>query len=493
MISVLAGCSSGVEETFEPGPTTIPQASLVEQPSETTPFAPDGQVFYVATNEPGASDDNNGLYPTHRGGRDGPWRTIQHAADTLRQGDTAHVREGVYFEAGITFANSGEPGAPIALLNYEGETVVIDGSEAQETLPGIVIVQGRGHYVIEGFTIRNMPWSGIATDEQTSEPYHDITIRNCILYENGWSGIDLAAVDGFLVEDVEAYSNHFYGMNIAASADGSLSSSNGLVRNGSFHDHTGEEGHGLAINQGHDIVVSDSEAYHNLIHGFDVSDWPKRGDVSHDIMFERNSSYDNGVSGFSINSNSHHVVFQNNAAWQNGAEWTGKGTATGFLCYGGCWHVEWYNNVSVANTAAGFEVENQLGRNADDALLVFRNNVTYQNGLPEWGDQRPGLVINGDDWELVATDNNWGGVPGQNVIVVAVNVVRNRGDLYTSQDVNDGAFQTGNTSLEPQFEEVEAADWRLKAGSPLIDAGRDVGQPFCGDAPDMGAIESCTP
>lgn len=48
----------------------------------------------------------------------------------------------------------------------------------------------------------------------------------------------------------------------------------------------------MAFNQAHDIVVSDSSAYHNRIHGFDVSDWPKKGDLSHDIVLERNTSFD---------------------------------------------------------------------------------------------------------------------------------------------------------------------------------------------------------
>jgi len=39
-------------------------------------------VYYVAVNKPGASDDNNGLYPTYQDGQDGPWVTIQRAAST---------------------------------------------------------------------------------------------------------------------------------------------------------------------------------------------------------------------------------------------------------------------------------------------------------------------------------------------------------------------------------------------------------------------------
>jgi len=452
--------------------------------------APPGTVYYVATNEPGASDDNNGLYPSYQGGEDGPWLTIQYAADTMLAGDTTYVRAGTYYESGIVFANSGAPGAPITLAGCESEEVVLDGSTSRYESSGIQITEGRGHYVIRGLTIRNMPRSGIATDGGTEAPYLDITIQDCTLYDNGLSGIRLAAVDGFLVENVEAYRNGYYGLDIVSSDDGALSPANGVVRGSSFHDHTGEEGHGLAINQGHDITVRDSTAYHNTIHGFDVSDMPKGGELSHDVTVEGNFSYDNGVSGFSINSDSHHVVYQNNVAWRNGADWAGHGSASGFLCYEGCWHVEWINNVSLENSDAGFRVEDQLGTYATpgDSLLVFKNNIAYMNGRSEW-EERPALAVSGTVWEIVATHNNWAGEPGRNAPVVGIRLVGDEGEIYTADEINAGAFQTGNISVDPQFVDLTVPDVHLRPGSPCIDAGVDVGLPYLGSAPDMGAFE----
>jgi hypothetical protein len=448
--------------------------------------APTGTVYYVAVNEPGASDDNNGLYPTYQDGQDGPWLTIQRAASTMTAGDVTYVRAGTYYESGISFAHSGAPGAPITLANYQSEEVVIDGSQATDDYPGIWIVEGRSHYVIQGFTIRNMPDSGIATDESTTEPYQDITIRDCILHDNGWSGIDLAAVDGFVVDNVEAYDNAYYGLDIISSSGGALSAANGVVRNSSFYNHTGDDGHGLAINQGHDITVSDSVAYHNTSHGFDVSDWPKYGDLSYNITIERNFSYDNGLAGFAINSDSHHVVYRNNVAWRNGAAWSVLGgVMSGFLCYEGCWHVEWVNNVSLENSDAGFWVEDQLGIYGapDDNLLVFKNNIAYNND-PEgeaWGEA---LVIEGDNtWQVVATHNDWSIPP---ILEVAVT---NQGTDYTPEDINNGAFQTGNISVEPQFVDATVPDVHLQSSSPCIDAGVDVGLPYLGSAPDIGAFE----
>ena len=477
LLSFFADCA-GSQATVTLEPTRTPYYSV---------NAPTGTVYYVAVNEPGASDDNNGLYPTYQDGQDGPWLTIQRAVSTMTAGDVTYVRAGIYYESGISFAHSGASGAPITLANYQSEEVVIDGSQATDDYPGIWIVEGRGHYVIQGFTIRNMGWSGIATDEDTTEPFRGITIRDCILHDNGWSGIDLAAVDGFVVDNVEAYNNAYYGLDIISSNGGALSAANGIVRNSSFHHHTGDEGHGLAINQGHDITVSDSVAYHNTSHGFDVSDWPKYGELSYNITIERNFSYDNGLAGFAINSDSHHVVYRNNVAWRNGAAWSELGgVMSGFLCYEGCWHVEWYNNVSFENTDAGFWVEEQFGvySTPDDNLLVFKNNIAYNNDPEGEAGEEAALVVEGDNlWQVIATHNDWSVPPGWTVAVY------NQGTEYTPAQINGGAFQTGNISVDPQFVDATAPDVHLQPGSPCIDAGVDVGLPYLGSAPDMGAFE----
>ena len=487
--NLLVACSdtaaTPVSEAATATQTTAPPSATLSSPTN-------GTVYYVAVNEPGASDDNNGLYPTYQDGQDGPWLTIQRAASTMTAGDVTYVRAGTYYESGISFAHSGAPGALITLANYQSEEVVIDGSQATDGYPGIWIVEGRGHYVIQGFTIRNMDESGIATDEDTTELFRGITIRDCILLDNGWSGIELAAVDGFVVDNVEAYDNAYYGLNIGSSDGGVLSAVNGVVRNSSFHDHTFHDpagdagGHGMAINQGHDITVSDSVAYHNTGHGFDVSDWPKYGELSYNITFERNLSYDNGVAGFAINSDSHHVVYRNNIAWRNGADWAGLGVMSGFWCYEGCWHVEWYNNVSLENTDAGFWVEDELGiyGTPDDNLLVFKNNIAYNNDPEGEAGEEAALVIEGDNtWQVVATHNNWSVPPGYTV------AVHNQGTDYSPEDTNGGAFQIGNISIDPQFVDATVPDVHLQSRSPCIDAGVDVGLPHLGLAPDMGAFE----
>ena len=57
-----------------------------------------------------------------------PWRTLEHAVDQLRPGDTLFLRGGTYRERGVAISARGGPGAPITIVNFAGEEVVIDGS-----------------------------------------------------------------------------------------------------------------------------------------------------------------------------------------------------------------------------------------------------------------------------------------------------------------------------------------------------------------------------
>ena len=473
------------EQTAVPVKTAPPPTSVSTE--STGP-----RILYVAANVSGASDSNDGLSPDYSVGRQGPWLTIRHAAQNMLPGDITYIRAGTYYEAGIRFVRSGESGSPITLASYKTESVIIDGSQGNKGSSGIEIANGQSALVIQGLTIQNMGRSGITTLGNTSKLYEDITIKDCILRRNGLSGIRLTAVDGFLIDNVEASENDFYGLEIASSENGSLSPAHGIVRNSSFHHHIGDEGHGLAINQGHDITVSNNRSYHNRIHGIDVSDMPKGGEVSHDIFVEGNYSYENGVSGFSINSDSNHVVYRRNVAYGNGAEWAKHGTGNGFLCYQGCWHVEYYNNTSVGNTDSGFRFSKPTGSTNQwgDNLLIFKNNIAFNNGLPEWT-ERGALAIEGSAWQVVALYNNWGGAPDMNAPVVGINLVGDQGEIYRTDEINNGALGKDTVSVDPQFVDLQSRDFHLQPGSPMVDAGTDVGAPFCGAAPDMGAFEVC--
>jgi hypothetical protein len=107
-----------------------------------------GITYFVST---AGSDSNPGTYEL-------PWRTIQHAANTVQPGDTVEVEAGTYSEI-VTMVTSGNATQGyITFTNYPGQTPAIDGTGltigSGDT--GLINMKGSFSYiVIQGFEIRN--------------------------------------------------------------------------------------------------------------------------------------------------------------------------------------------------------------------------------------------------------------------------------------------------------------------------------------------------
>jgi hypothetical protein len=97
-------------------------------------------AYYVA---PNGRDQSTGALAS-------PWRTIQHAADSVPAGGTVYVRAGTYAEQ-VNITRSGASVQRTSFENYPGERPVIDAAFTKEY--GFLIT---GSYVrIKGFEIRN--------------------------------------------------------------------------------------------------------------------------------------------------------------------------------------------------------------------------------------------------------------------------------------------------------------------------------------------------
>jgi hypothetical protein len=60
------------------------------------------------------------------GGKASPWRTVNHAMNHLKAGDTLYLRGGTYYEHVIS-SLAGRPKAPITIRSFPGELAVLDG------------------------------------------------------------------------------------------------------------------------------------------------------------------------------------------------------------------------------------------------------------------------------------------------------------------------------------------------------------------------------
>jgi hypothetical protein len=102
--------------------------------------------FYVSTS---GNDSNPGTQAA-------PWRTVQHAADTVRAGSIVNVRGGVYEELVSIKASGNATDGFITFRSYRGETAVL---EAEHFTPsgrsGVLTIDNKSYVRIEGFEIRN--------------------------------------------------------------------------------------------------------------------------------------------------------------------------------------------------------------------------------------------------------------------------------------------------------------------------------------------------
>jgi hypothetical protein len=92
-----------------------PPARVLPRPSD-RPLA-QGPSFFV---DPRKGDDRND------GSREKPWRSLQHAVQKLRPGDTVYLRGGTCYEH-VTVTCAGTPEKPITIRAHPGELAVLDG------------------------------------------------------------------------------------------------------------------------------------------------------------------------------------------------------------------------------------------------------------------------------------------------------------------------------------------------------------------------------
>ncbi len=109
-------------------------------------FAQTNSAFYVSTT---GNDSNPGTQAA-------PWRTVQHAADTVHAGSTVNVRAGIYEEL-VSINVSGNPtDGFITFRSHPGETAILDASHFTPSgRRGVLTIHNQSYVRIEGLEIRN--------------------------------------------------------------------------------------------------------------------------------------------------------------------------------------------------------------------------------------------------------------------------------------------------------------------------------------------------
>ena len=396
-----------------------------------------GTTYYIS---PTGSDTNPGTI-------NNPFFTLNKAWSVVSAGDIIYLRGGTYrFNSQQKLSGkNGTVNDTIKIFAYPGERPVLSKSATYVT-PGwpqsLIYLQG------------NYTW---------------------------WKGIEIAGY-------TQATAVIWYAMALR------LSNNNRIEQLNSHHN-----GHGLVIRDGSsNNLVLNSDFHHN----YDPMSSYGDGDgieIAYHVSSATNTMrgcrmWNNADDGLDLWDNNGNMIVDNCWAWNNGYREDGvtQGGDGGGFKFGktttenGTEFKRTFTNcIAVYNRLRGFN------QNAANVKFHFYNNIAYQNkskGIEFYSYDLAHIVRNNICFE---NPTNWSGAHYNAII---------------DHNSNDGSWQTtGPVASAADFISLDTAGisgprkpdgslpyinfMHLAEESDLIDAGVDVGLPYFGSAPDIGAFE----
>ncbi len=268
-------------------------------------------------------------------------------------------------------------------------------------------------------------------------------------------------------------------------------------RNISYNVYTDNSGHedGLVFEN----VVFENNTLHNGYHttGFDISHGSNAFGTFRNFTFRNNFIYDNLSDNPSDNIND----FTSMSLYLNPEE---GGLFENFkihnniiknpkqkgLAIGSVHNLEIYNNVIYGMNPNIGSYRPMVSIAGDYKNVKFLNNIVYGTVSSELFLVR-GVYFNGSQSEVTSMNNN---IYFQEDSEQPIVYTPDTGNVIMSEWVDyQNSTQWDLNSPEPQdplFVDPENNDFHLRPESRAINAGVDVGLPFEGDAPDIGAYET---
>ena len=384
---------------------------------------------------PWGSDDAAGTFEE-------PVFSLGRAAEFAEPGDTILLRGGVYDVVGkhvyVAVHMRGADGAPITIRSYPGEMAIFDGhlhgwhpryESDGRSASGHNLLQFVGEYTVwEDITFRN----GIGR-AFFAIGNHNV-YRGIVSHDHHSDGMYLQGAYN-LVENCDSFNNYSIS-NGGKSADGLKMVDGGSI----LIDHFGEE----------------AETRGNIIRG---------------CRFWNNS--DDGLDIWS----SLDTLIEYTMSWSNGYGSTGHG-----MGYKLGNHSMRHSGTVIRNSI-GFDNVHNFSTNGATGV-TFLNNTSWKPAgtigfdlrarrAPEDGSEGRNYAYNNISFDAAA--------------VVALSAPTNPGPTpeHTHNTWNLGLSDPGIVSLNPSDEHFLA----LRSDSPAIDAGTNVGLPYTGTHPDLGALQ----
>lgn len=416
---------------------------------------------YVA---PDGNDNNAGT-------KSMPFATIQKAQSVVQPGDTVYLRGGTYHlteeqtakkERGyacITYLDkSGTSGKYISYINYPGETPVFDYSAIKPEGLRVAAFYVTGSYLhLKGFEVTGVQVT-IKTHTQS-----------------------------------ECFENH---------------GSNNIYEQLSMHD-------GMAIGfyllAGSDNLILNCDAYRNWDYfsengrggntdGFGCH--PRAG--SKNNIFRGCRAWFNSDDGFDLINASEATTFDHCWAFYNGfnKDFGSEGDGNGFKS-GGYGLKKVGNEIpdptprntiqfclAVRNKANGFYANHHTGGNNWYNNSAYRNGCNYNmlNRLRDTAVDVPGfghILYNNLGYK--------GGKELQQIDAAKCTLSNNYFDMNLEATTADFISLDENLLTAPRKADGSLPDtgfMQLQSGSPFVDKGKDIGFPYKGKAPDLGAFET---
>jgi hypothetical protein len=374
-----------------------------------------------------------------------PFRTVERAQGTASPGDTVYLRGGVYKFAGtvatigVSFTKSGQPGRPIRYFAYQNESPIFDLYELKPRAR-VTGLDVRCNWVhLRGLEVRG--------------------VRQIVVGDS-W-GVRIRG-DHNVIERLDVHHGEAPGIFIASGT------SNLILNSDSHHNYDPLEKGGNADgfgchSSGGDNVMRGCRAWENSDDGYDFINAPGT------CIVEGSWAFRNGW------------VPETNTIGANGAGFKagGFGYPPRTPVTGAPRHVVRFN-LAFGNRSNGFYANFHPGG------IDFLNNTAFDNPL-NFDMRTPGTTSSH------TLRNNIAAPPG--IKIANFNGGTDTFNSWTLQvTVTGGDFQSMDKAAalaprEPDGSLPKIPLMRLVAGSDLIDRGTNVGQPFLGRAPDLGAYE----
>jgi len=407
-----------------------------------------GTIYYIS---PTGNDK------TGNGSIGNPWFSLEKAFYTLNPGDTCYIRGGVYYYDKVQYHHTihdGKPNAHIYYINYPGEKPIFDFSKhiapsVGSEVRGIYLYQSQ-YLEFEGITIRHLwqrldnvncfGFAGLASNY--------IKFTNCTAFDISGGAFNFHNIDSLMIYNCDAY-------NCRDTLSADTFSGNG--------------GSGFSIKS--DNETTQLYAYVYGCRAWDCSDQGFSSTNEGPVIYENCWSFRNGYAfpdapypigqgwkfGFEDTEYAERRIINCVAAYNKESGFNTNGVYRSFKA-------EWYNNTSYHN-GSGFYIYNTTSSDRNELLRVYRNNIAYANS-----DRPVALALNAiythdhNSWDIpiTLTDNDFVSLDSTGI---------------SGPRKPDGSLPDLNGFL------------KLKAGSEAIDAGVDVGLPYFGKAPDLGAYE----